>query len=173
MIARIHNPDTPADLELKQVLDRMGCFVMVAGAGSGKTTSLVKAMAHVAKEKRAEFLKSGRQIACITYTEVAEQELARDLGNDPLCHISTIHSFMWQLIRPFRRIFVAGSQGETKRDLMNSVKSKRDLALAFKPRRGRRRGAKLRCEQLKSVIPGVSKIYLRNRSRLPCRDFGP
>jgi hypothetical protein len=50
-----------------------------------------KAMAHVAKEKRAEFLKSGRQIACTTYTEVAEQELTRGLGNEPLCHYSQLH----------------------------------------------------------------------------------
>jgi len=159
MIARIHNPDTPADLELKQVLDRMGCFVMVAGAGSGKTTSLVKAMAHVAKEKRAEYLKSGRQIACITYTEVAEQELARDLGNDPLCHISTIHSFMWQLIRPFQadiRRWVA-RRNQEKLDELCQKQAGFGPRIQAKTREATRREIE-ECEQLKSVIPGVPKF---------------
>ncbi len=159
MTTRIHNPDTPADLELRRVLDRMGCFVMVSGAGSGKTTSLVKAMAHVAKQRRAELLKSGRQIACITYTEVAEHELVRDLGNDPLCHVSTIHSFLWQLIRPFqtdiRRWAVRRNQ--EKLDELQQKQAGFGSRVQAKTREATRREIE-ECEQLQSIIPGVPKF---------------
>jgi len=49
MTSRIGQPDTQADRALRQCLDQqpLTSFVMVAGAGSGKTTSLVKALAHL------------------------------------------------------------------------------------------------------------------------------
>jgi len=102
MTSRIGNPDTESDVALRPILDRFGSFVMIAGAGSGKTTSLVKAMDYVAKTKRPELVRRGQQVACITYTEVAVAELMRDLGHDKLFHISTIHSFLWTLVKPFQ-----------------------------------------------------------------------
>lgn len=74
---------------------------MVAGAGSGKTTSLIKGIAHLAETRGPSLCRAGQQIACITYTEVAAGEISADVGVSPLFHISTIHSFLWLLIRPF------------------------------------------------------------------------
>jgi DNA helicase-2/ATP-dependent DNA helicase PcrA len=75
---------------------------MIAGAGSGKTTSLIKALSAII-ELHGAALKSRRQrVACITYTEIAAQEIWADVGNNPLVHVSTIHSFMWMLVRPFQ-----------------------------------------------------------------------
>ncbi|SFU48547.1 DNA helicase-2 / ATP-dependent DNA helicase PcrA [Halomonas korlensis] len=74
---------------------------MVAGAGSGKTTSLIKAIAHLDETRGPSLRRAGQQIACITYTEVAVGEISADVGVSPLFHISTIHSFLWLLIRPF------------------------------------------------------------------------
>lgn len=104
MTSRIGQPDTPADLELRASLDQQiaSNFVMVAGAGSGKTTSLVKALAYLAKTKGPLLRKRRQRIACITYTEVAVGEIASDVGNDPLFHVSTIHSFLWTLVSPFQ-----------------------------------------------------------------------
>ncbi len=75
---------------------------MVAGAGSGKTTSLVKALTHLGQTRRAELKARGQRVACITYTEVAVKEIWGDVGNDPLFHVSTIHSFLWTVVRPFQ-----------------------------------------------------------------------
>jgi DNA helicase-2/ATP-dependent DNA helicase PcrA len=75
---------------------------MVAGAGSGKTTSLVKALAHLSQTRRAELKTRGQRVACITYTEVAVKEIWGDVGSDLLFHVSTIHSFLWTVIRPFQ-----------------------------------------------------------------------
>ena len=44
----------------------------------------------------------GQKIACITYTEVAVREIWGDVGDDGLFHVSTIHSFLWSVIRTFQ-----------------------------------------------------------------------
>lgn len=104
MTSRIGQPDTDADRELRQCLDQapVRSFVMVAGAGSGKTTSLVKALSHLATTQGAELRRRGQRIACITYTEVAVGEIWGDVGNAPLFHVSTIHSFLWTIVSPFQ-----------------------------------------------------------------------
>lgn len=104
MTIRINEPDTPADTELRKCLDggQVRSFVMTAGAGSGKTTSLVKALDHIGKTRGTLLKRRGQQVACITYTEVAVGEIWGDVGNASLFHVSTIHSFLWNIIRPFR-----------------------------------------------------------------------
>nr|WP_284692157.1 UvrD-helicase domain-containing protein [Pinirhizobacter soli] len=77
-------------------------FIMKAGAGSGKTTSLIKGLSSVIQLHGERLRKSRQRVACITYTEVAAGEIWRDVGNDPLVHVSTIHSFMWMLAKPFQ-----------------------------------------------------------------------
>lgn len=104
MTSRAGKPDTEADRALRDCLTqtRLQNFVMVAGAGSGKTTSLVKALAHLEQTRGSELRQRGQRVACITYTEVAEREILADVRNVPLFHVSTIHSFLWTLIKPFQ-----------------------------------------------------------------------
>lgn len=104
MTSRAGKPDTPADIELRALLDADTStgFVMVSGAGSGKTTSIVKALDHLRKTRGAYFRQRAKKIACITYTEVAVGEIWGDVGNDPLFHVSTIHSFLWTAVKPFQ-----------------------------------------------------------------------
>jgi len=113
MTSRIGQPDTDADRALRRCLDQQALtsFVVVAGAGSGKTTSLVKALAHLSTTRAAELRRRGQRIACITYTDVAVGEIWGDVGNDNLFHVSTIHSFLWTVVSPFQqdlRRWVAG-----------------------------------------------------------------
>ena len=104
MTRRADAPDTDADRRIREVLDQSGKtgFVVTAGAGSGKTTSLVKALAHVAANRRRQLRARTQQIACITYTEVAAAEIHRDVQDDPLVYVSTIHSFLWRALAPFQ-----------------------------------------------------------------------
>jgi DNA helicase-2/ATP-dependent DNA helicase PcrA len=101
---RLATPDTCADTEIREVLDAQPLrgFVVVAGAGSGKTTSLVKALAHVATTHGEALTARGQKVACITYTEVAAAEIESDVRGGSLVHVSTIHSFLWTVIRPFQ-----------------------------------------------------------------------
>lgn len=104
MTSRIGKPNTDTDTALHGRLagDGNRHFVMVAGAGSGKTTSLVKALAQIERTQGPALRRNGQQIACITYTEVAVEEIRGDVGNDELFHVSTIHSFLWTVIKPFQ-----------------------------------------------------------------------
>lgn len=73
-------------------------FFLYAGAGSGKTRSLVNAINRVRRESRRTLLLQGRRVAVITYTNAACDEIKKRLEFDPLVEVSTIHSFAWSLI---------------------------------------------------------------------------
>lgn len=76
-------------------------FFLFAGAGSGKTRSLVTALDYI-RATNGERLRLGRrQIGVITYTNAACDEITRRLNYDLLFSVSTIHSFVWDLIRGF------------------------------------------------------------------------
>ena len=47
-------------------------------------------------------LANRQQVACITYTEIARQEIEDELAGNPTAHVSTIHSFLWTLVAPFQ-----------------------------------------------------------------------
>jgi DNA helicase-2/ATP-dependent DNA helicase PcrA len=104
MSSRANKPDTQADLTLKKCISASPpqSFIMKAGAGSGKTTSLIKGLSGVVSLHGERLRKHRQRVACITYTEIAAGEIWRDVGNNPLVHVSTIHSFMWLLARPFQ-----------------------------------------------------------------------
>ncbi|QJO73020.1 ATP-dependent helicase (plasmid) [Klebsiella pneumoniae] len=113
MSSRANKPDTQADIDLRNCLINVPprSFIMKAGAGSGKTTSLIKGLASAIQIHGDKLKRTRQRIACITYTEIAAGEIWRDVGSDPLVHVSTIHSFMWLLAKPFQndiRIWVSG-----------------------------------------------------------------
>lgn len=113
MSSRANKPDTQADIDLRNCLRDVPprSFIMKAGAGSGKTTSLIKGLSSAIRIHGDKLRKLRQRIACITYTEIAAGEIWRDVGSDPLVHVSTIHSFMWLLAKPFQndiRIWVSG-----------------------------------------------------------------
>lgn len=127
---RLLTPDTDADLLLRQHLDnspKKG-FIMTAGAGSGKTTSLIKALSHVASTQGDLLRLREQQVACITYTEIAVEEILRDVHHSPLFHVSTIHSFLWTVIRPFQhdiRSWVLGEIDRKVADALGKIRSER------------------------------------------------
>ncbi|MDY4379702.1 UvrD-helicase domain-containing protein [Pectobacterium brasiliense] len=76
-------------------------FFLYAGAGSGKTHSLVEAIRELIKRERERLTFEGRRIAVITYTNAACDEIIQRLEFDPLVEVSTIHAFAWRLIQGF------------------------------------------------------------------------
>ena len=76
-------------------------FFLYAGAGSGKTYSLVEAIRELKSRERERLTFEGRRIAVITYTNAACDEILRRLGFDPLVEVSTIHAFAWRLVQGF------------------------------------------------------------------------
>jgi len=78
-------------------------FFLFAGAGSGKTRSLVTALRYVQKTLSAQLRSRGQRVAVITYTNAASDEIKRRLSYDPLIDVRTIHSFAWSLIEGLNR----------------------------------------------------------------------
>lgn len=92
--------DSPADAEIAACLDLANprSFFLFAGAGSGKTRSLVKALDHV-RQLHGETLRfRGQRVGVITFTNAACDEINRRLEFDRTIEVSTIHSFAWTLI---------------------------------------------------------------------------
>jgi DNA helicase-2/ATP-dependent DNA helicase PcrA len=56
----------------------------------------------VIKERGLKLLRKNQQVACITYTDAATDELRKDLDNNPAAWISTIHAFCWSLLKDFQ-----------------------------------------------------------------------
>ncbi|HIZ54752.1 MAG TPA: AAA family ATPase [Firmicutes bacterium] len=78
------------------------CFFVFAGAGSGKTRSLINILTFLDEDRGESLSKSGKQIAVITYTNAACDEISRRLQYKPIFSISTIHSFLWELIKSYQ-----------------------------------------------------------------------
>jgi DNA helicase-2/ATP-dependent DNA helicase PcrA len=79
-------------------IDKPTSFFLYAGAGSGKTRSLVEAIRTVCKEQGRRLSLSGQKIGVITYTNAACDEIKQRLEFDPRVEVSTIHAFAWSLI---------------------------------------------------------------------------
>lgn len=104
MNSRAQQPDTQADIDLRRCLEAQPptSFSMVAGAGSGKTTSLIKGLNSILAIHGERLRLRRQRVACITYTEIAAREIWADVRNNALVHVSTIHSFLWSLARGFQ-----------------------------------------------------------------------
>lgn len=77
-------------------------FVLDAGAGSGKTWTLVQALNYALEAKSKELKNNGQKIVCITYTNIAKDEIIERTEHNELIHVSTIHDFLWGCIKRFQ-----------------------------------------------------------------------
>ncbi|WP_373413540.1 UvrD-helicase domain-containing protein [Ensifer aridi] len=95
--------DDPVDEEIAGYLDIAAprSFFLFAGAGSGKTRSLAKALNHIRERHGRALALRGQRVGVITYTNAACDEINRRVEFHPLFYVSTIHSFAWELIRGF------------------------------------------------------------------------
>lgn len=99
------NADNNIDLLLKECVsnEKRKSFFLFAGAGSGKTYSLVKLLENIQNEWGNKLIREHRQVAVITYTNAATDEIMRRIDYNPLFHVSTIHSFVWDSIKTYQK----------------------------------------------------------------------
>ena len=86
-----------------EAIDQNKSFLVEAGAGAGKTYTLIKALKYLIDKHSIEFQKSHKKIACITYTNVAKNEIRSRVDNHPIIVADTIHAFAWDLIKGFQQ----------------------------------------------------------------------
>lgn len=101
--------ESPADeagrLALEQMyacIDEGRSFRLEAGAGAGKTYSLEKALSRLIDCRGAELIRQRQQVACITYTNVAKDEIISRFQAHPAIRAETVHGFCWSLLRDFQ-----------------------------------------------------------------------
>jgi DNA helicase-2/ATP-dependent DNA helicase PcrA len=94
-----------AETALAQVfdaIDQKRSFILEAGAGAGKTYTLVQSLQHIIEKDGTTLLRQKQRVACITYTNVAKDEIQERIGNNPAVVAETIHSFCWSLLKSFQ-----------------------------------------------------------------------
>lgn len=161
MTRRIDSPDTQADLDIRVCLDAKPrtSFIMVAGAGSGKTTSLIKALDHIGKKYGLELKRSGQKVACITYTETAVGEIWGDVGNNPLFHVSTIHSFLWEVAKPFQKEIRVWLRQNTEEELRELEQERANFTKRVRQTTRDKNAANTeRCNELLTSIDSIKRF---------------
>ncbi|MEE1912167.1 UvrD-helicase domain-containing protein [Aeromonas caviae] len=100
------NPAEQASVEaIKQIrycLDNNLCFRLEAGAGAGKTYSLIESIKYLISHQADLLLSKRQQIACITYTNVAKNEIKDRTDNHPVIFADTIHAFCWTILQHYQ-----------------------------------------------------------------------
>lgn len=96
---------SPAELAAQKAMsqvisciDNKCSFVFEAGAGAGKTYSLIESLHYIIQSKGNVFLRKNQQIACITYTNVAKEEIKKRTDGHPIVFSETIHAFCWYML---------------------------------------------------------------------------
>ena len=97
-------PEKTADERIAECLAEGRSFVLDAGAGAGKTYSLVEGLKKLCAPTVADRLRrDGQQIACITYTNVAKDQVIDRIQGNSLVRVSTIHDFLWSTLQPHQQ----------------------------------------------------------------------
>lgn len=103
---------------ISKLIDDKHSFVLEAGAGSGKTYTLIQSINYILNKKEGELRINNQHIVCITYTNVAKNEVIERLEHNPLVLVSTIHEFLWDCIKRFNKQLII------ELDALNEVMSK-------------------------------------------------
>jgi len=95
--------DNSVDKGIRECL-RIGSgnsFITFAAAGSGKTYSLKEALDFLKAQYSDNFSRQGKQIAVVTFTNNAADEIKDRIEQNAIFAVSTIHSFCWSAIAGF------------------------------------------------------------------------
>lgn len=88
-------------------LDNRRNFKLEAGAGAGKTYSLIQALRRILENKPVYLPRSDQRVACLTYTKVARDEIKARTDEDPAIFADTLHGFLWEMISPYQKALAA------------------------------------------------------------------
>ena len=117
-------------------------YFLFAGAGSGKTRTLVEVLRrmtgivqHETGGQLARRLRLyGRSIRVVTYTKNAVAVINGRLGDNDLVDVSTIHAFCWELISGFnddiRTALVAVKQAQLEKETAEAAAKPRGITPA-------------------------------------------
>jgi len=116
-------------------IDRKKSFILEGGAGSGKTWTLIESLRHILDKYSDVFLANNQRIVCITFTNVAKDEISERIYHNPLVHVSTIHDFLWDVIKNFqselKKILIDYNNQESNKPVENLKAFINDLVIEY------------------------------------------
>jgi DNA helicase II / ATP-dependent DNA helicase PcrA len=163
--------DAEADATIIECLNlgRLRSFFLYAGAGSGKTRSLVSAVRKTIDGAHGRQLTlSGKKIGVITYTNAACDEIKQRLEFDSRVEVMTIHAFSWSLIEGFNadiRQWVAMNLEEEIAELEEQHKKGRPNTKAGIERLRSMESKRRRMAGLDSIVKFIYSPTSDNRTR--------
>lgn len=89
--------------KVKECIENKSSFIVEAGAGSGKTYLLIQTLNHLIESEGDNLHLNNQNIICITYTNVAKNEIIKRIEFNELVNVYTIHEFLWQSIKQFQK----------------------------------------------------------------------
>lgn len=110
-------------------IDKYQNIIFNAGAGAGKTYALIESLKYIIETKGEQLNRHNQNVICITYTNVAINEITERLGNTNLVKVSTIHERLWDLIKDYQKQLV-----EIHKDKLNAELSNINEELVSEPK---------------------------------------
>ena len=107
-------------ININSKIDEFKSFVFKSGAGAGKTYALIESLKYIVTSKSDFLERNNKQIICITYTNVATNEVKIRLGHSSLILVSTIHERIWDLIKLYQDELVKIHKEKVLIELNNS-----------------------------------------------------
>ena len=123
----LKNPSAELLEEEKQIqvtinnhIDNFSHIKFNAGAGAGKTHALKESLLYIVNKHGNKLKYHNQQILCITYTNVATNEIKERIGNSSLVKVSTIHERVWELIKDYQKELVQIHQEKVSNELIET-----------------------------------------------------
>ncbi|MCW9689100.1 UvrD-helicase domain-containing protein [Proteus terrae] len=88
--------------QIRYCIDNNLSFRLEAGAGAGKTYSLIESINYLISRQADLLLNNRQKIACITYTNVAKDEIKDRTDHHPVIFSDTIHTFCWSILQHYQ-----------------------------------------------------------------------
>lgn len=159
--------ESEADTLVRKCLDDRRSFAMIAGAGAGKTSSLVEALGRVRDHEGAALKRHGQRIACITFTKRAVEVIRARLGFDNLYLVSTLHGFLWGQISHFHEDIRQTLRDSRIPTLINKAKEDDNGGKSKKAQK-----ARAKIEQLTGQLATIGSVELFKYADTSFTDYG-
>jgi DNA helicase-2/ATP-dependent DNA helicase PcrA len=164
-----NDADRLADEQIAVCLDLSApkSFFLFAGAGSGKTRSLVAALEHIQNTWGDRLRRAGQRVGVVTFTNAASDEIKRRIQFDPLFDVRTIHSFAWSLIEGFNhdiRVWLTAKLAQDIQDL-KALEARGRAGKASTERKLKIASSTKRLESLPSITRFIYSPTGTNRTR--------
>ncbi|MDR2878645.1 MAG: UvrD-helicase domain-containing protein [Fusobacteriales bacterium] len=157
-------------VEIYDCIKKSESLVFDAGAGSGKTYSLIETLKYIIAEYGKNMKVHNQKIMCITYTNVAANEIKKRLENTSLVSVGTIHENLWGIIKIYQKQLVQIH----KYNLMDEIeKMKEDVKTNAKYEKYRNLSQKEQEKLIQTIYENIEEYYKNKKAEKFREVFSP